>query len=339
MNREKRRRPKPPVSGALWHHPPPPWKKRKKAETALAFTLLQFPDELLVAIAMEIDDPRDLATLTLTCSRLNAIVATDVSIWERHARKWGYAKGTTIGDLNAIQKSYIVLWSVKQSTPEESKRSIPIVGIVHNVRKPATLRNSPLTAKIFQDYKRRLEAITTTFNPNKEKLDTPLPWGHFGTMTSLGDEKVLKLARIQWVIGPLGFKFSHLQILEYALHHCFSVIKSQDIEVAVTPEGTNPTILKNRLLLAFELGMCGLALTAVHMELKERACYAGHHASPGLNGDLVITCLATVPNPEIKAAIHKLREQFIAIGDDAEQSPWCAGVLLSPPRLRQAKES
>jgi len=271
--------------------------------------LMSLPAELLVHIASQLRNAKDLAALNATCFTFHNIISQEASVWVSHAKRWGYARGITLYSMNLLSKAYLVLWIVRGV---KIGRAIPIVGIVYDVVDPVILRDIKLTPGVLKEFKTRINAVTTCPYPHYAKEEEI--WGDFCNMTPLSDEEIFERAKSCWAIGPLGKNFHHLVILEYAIQHCFSVVKMQ-----------------SQFALLFEPTMCGLALSAIRLELKCRAYHIGLELSfEDKFGKLVTIFPSAAKNEGRKRAILELQKQYAAI--DATKKPWCLINLLLPPK-------
>lgn len=274
--------------------------------------LMSLPAELLAHIASQLRNVKDLAALNATCFTFHNIISREASVWVSHAKRWGYARGITFHNMNLVIKAYLVLWIVRGG---KTTRSIPIVGIVYDVVDPVALRDIKLTPGILKEFKTRINATTTCPFPHYTKEEET--WGDFCNMTPLSDEEIFEQAKSCWAIGPLGKNFNHLVILEYAIQHCFSVVKMQP-----SPEA--------QFVLLFEPTMCGLALSAILAELKCRAYHIGSKLCLEDKFGKLVTLFPSVVKRGKRKAILELQKQYAAI--DATEEPWCLINLLLPPK-------
>lgn len=330
-------------------------KKKKRRRNAAAVSVnevnpfLAMPGEILTQIATYLENPRDLSAVAMSCCRLRSIALGEPSIWVNLAKKLGYARGITGADMNNLSKTYLVLWSVFEVRNSGAHR-IPIVGLVHGVTDPVRLQDVSLTSRILRRFKRLIEDLARSFQEPKLLLmlegsvsgegantsfePTPFPSNNsttttttttnvFKRMTTLSDSQIFERASAKWAIGPLGCEISHLEVLEYATHNCFTVVNRKRIKDV--PDGGDPIKVSETLVLSFEIGMCGMALTAIHSELKQRAYYVGNDITHGFRG-LVTACPAAMEKDD-RVVVEKLRKQFAERDTDLE--PWCSGALLS----------
>ncbi len=327
-------------------------------QRVLQVGLMSLPTELLEHIASMLRESKDLMWLSLTCKIFHVMMMGNVAVWRSQAKKLGYAKGIIMPTMNLLNKAYLVLWVV-ESKRGHRFRPIPIVGITYNVTDPVELRNIALPPQILKEFKSRINAITTSPYPHYTKKEGEI-WGEFKTMTSLSDQKILKRACSRWAIGPLGVNDnrSHLVILEYVIQHCFSakILSPQDslachgkcknCEMAVprfalVKIGSDvyhqscahaakiESLLKDEILLVFETGICGMAMSALLAELKCRAYHIGLNLSiEDTFGDL-IKLFPSVSRRGKRKAILELQKQYVAI--DATGEPWRLCKLLLPP--------
>ncbi len=334
------------------------------SQRVLRFGLMSLPTELLEDIASRLRESKDLMCLSLTCKIFHAMMMGNVAVWRSQAKKLGYAKGIIMPTMNLLSKAYLVLWVVESKRNRKPFRPIPIVGIIYNVIDPVELRDIGLPPRILKEFKSRLNAITTSPYPHYTKKKGEI-WGEFKTMTSLSDQEILKRACSRWAIGPLGInhRCSHLVILEYVIQHCFSAkilpAEIPSLRDSTASQGTckicdGPVprfalvkcksniyhqscaylaglepLLKHKILLAFEVGICGMAMSALLAELKCRAYHIGLNLSiEDTFGDL-IKLFPSVSKRGKRIAILELRKQYVAI--DATGNPWRLCKLLVPP--------
>ncbi len=309
---------------------------------------LWLPPEILTMIMSHLVDPRDISSVGMSCRKLGSIVSGESSIWANLAKELGYDRGITGADMNNLSKTYLVLWSVTE-VRGSAIRHVPIVGLVHGVMDPSKLRGVLLTGGNLQRFKRlirkavaslcdvlRLEhlpwAILELLVPEATEDavgdydDDDQPSDKFEQMTSLSDKELLEGARAQWAIGPLGCRTSHMAALEYATHSCVSVVywkktqvgddqPSRQIPLAFAESSPGPS---------FEIEMCGMALTAIHSQLKQRAYYVGDVTTHPFSG-MVTACPAAMEKVS-GVVVEEMRKEFVE--RDAEENPWCSGALL-----------
>ncbi len=293
------------------------------SQNILQVGLLSLPTELLAHIAGMMRESKDLMCLSLTCKVFHAIMMGNVAVWKSQAKRLGYDKGITMPTMNLLSKAYLVLWVVEN----KPFRPIPIVGITYNVTDPVLLRNIALPPEILEEFKSRINAITTAPYPYYTKKGKEA-WGEFKTMTSLSDQEICEQVRSRWAIGPLGNTCSHLVILEYVIQHCFSAKVLP--KGRILRQGSKP-LSENTILLGFETGICGMAMSALLAELKCRAYYIGLNLSiEDTFGNLIIL-FPSVSGRHKRKAIRKLRKLYVAI--DATKKPWCLCKPLLPPSL------
>ncbi len=293
------------------------------SQNILQFGLLSLPTELLAHIACMMRESKDLMSLSLTCKVFHAIMMGNVTVWKSQAKRLGYDKGITMPTMNLLSKAYLVLWVVERKKGQKPFRPIPIVGITYNVTNLVELRNIALPPRILKEFKSRINAIITSYT--KEEKET---WGEFKTMTSLSDKEICEQVSSRWAIGPLGNTCSHLVILEYVIQHCFSAKVLP--KGRILAQGTQP-LLKDTILLGFETGICGMAMSALFAELKCRAYHIGLNLSiEDTFGNLIIL-FPSISGRDKRKALLELRKLYVAI--DATEKPWCLCKPLLPPSL------
>ena len=312
------------------------------------------PPEILTMIVCHLVDPLDISSVGMSCKKLGFIVSGEPSIWANLAKELGYDRGVTGADMNNLSKTYLVLWSVTE-VHNSAIRHVPIVGLVHGVMDPVKLRRVPLTMENLRRFKILItkavaslsdvlrlehlpwailellgaEATEDAVGDDDDDDDDDQPSDKFEQMTSLSDKELLEGARAQWAIGPLGCRISHMAALEYATHSCVSVVHwkkmrvgnddddqpSRQIPFAFAGSSPGPS---------FEIEMCGMALTAIHSQLKQRAYYLGDVTRHPFSG--VVTACPAAMEKVSGVVVEEMRKEFVE--RDAEENPWCSGALL-----------